>query len=288
MKTDLEGSFAYCRRVTRRRARNFYYSFVLLRRAEHDAMCAVYAFMRYCDDLSDDCLPDPEQARRLMTRWRADLEAALGGLPGDHPVWPAFCSVVERYQIPHDYFRDMIDGVASDLAPREFKTFEELYRYCYRVASVAGLSVIHILGFESAQAPLLAEKCGVAFQLTNILRDVREDAGRGRVYFPVEDLERFSASRDDILAGRAGEGFRQLMRLEAERAKTYYLEAAPLVGLVRKRNRAALWALIEIYRRLLEKIEHSGFDVLRRRIHLSATEKCWVVASAAVRRFASC
>jgi len=288
MTTSVEESFAYCRRVTRRRARNFYYSFVLLRRAEHDAMCALYAFMRYCDDLSDECLSGPEQARRLMAEWRAGLEAALGGAPGDHPVWPAFCSVVERYRIPHDYFRDMIDGVASDLSPREFRTFEELYQYCYRVASVPGLSVIHILGFESAQAPPLAEKCGVAFQLTNILRDVREDAGRGRVYFPVEDLERFGVKRDDILAGRAGEGFRQLMRLEAERARRYYREAEPLVGLVRRRNRASLWALIEIYRRLLEKIERSGFDVMRRRVRLSAAEKCQVVASAALRRFASC
>jgi len=288
MTTSLEESFKYCRRLTRRRARNFYYSFVLLRREEHDAMCAVYAFMRYCDDLSDDFGSDLPKARQLMEQWRSDLEAALDGRPGGHAIWPAFCSAVERHHIPHDCFRDMIDGVASDLDPREIKTFEELYRYCYRVASAAGLSVIHILGFESPQAPELAEKCGVAFQLTNILRDVREDAGRGRVYFPNQDLEHFGLCREDILEGRRSEGFYRLMRFEAARAKGYYDEAAPLVGLVRPRNRAALWALIEIYRRLLEKIERSGFDVMRRRIHLSAAEKCRVVARAAVRRFASC
>jgi 15-cis-phytoene synthase len=285
MTTSIEESFKYCRRLTRRRARNFYYSFVLLRREEHDAMCAVYAFMRYCDDLSDDFGSDPHQARQLMEQWRSDLEAALAGRPGGHAIWPAFCSAVERYRIPHDCFRDMIDGVSSDLDPREIKTFEELYRYCYRVASAAGLSVIHILGFESPQAPELAEKCGIAFQLTNILRDVREDAERDRVYFPNQDLEQFGLCRKDILEGRQSEGFYRLMGFEAARAKEYYDEAAPLVGLVRPRNRASLWALIEIYRRLLEKIERSGFDVMRRRIHLSAAEKCRVVARAAVGTF---
>jgi phytoene synthase len=282
MSPSLEDSFAYCRRVTRQQARNFYYSFVLLKRAEHDAMCVLYSFMRYSDDLSDEPSPGGEPARERMRRWRADLDAALRGDFGEHPAWPAFRSVVERYGVPHDYFREMIDGVASDLEPREFKTFEELYRYCYRVASVAGLSIIHILGFESPRALELAEKCGVAFQLTNILRDVREDAGRGRVYLPSEDLARFGLGREDVLQGRDSEGFRQLLRFEAARARAYYQESAPLVGLVRRRNRSSLWALIEIYRRLLEKIERSNFDVLQVRIRLTAAEKCRVVARAAL------
>ena len=151
MTPSVEESFAYCCRVTRRRARNFYYSFVLLGREEHDAMCAVYAFMRYCDDLSDDPLREGAEAQALLDRWRTDLDAALGGRFTDHLLWPAFCSVVERYGIPARYFHEMIDGVASDLEPREFQTFEELYRYCYQVASVAGLSVVHILGFESPE-----------------------------------------------------------------------------------------------------------------------------------------
>ncbi len=283
MTPSLEDSFAYCRRVTRKRARNFYYSFVLLKRAEHDAMCAVYAFMRYSDDLSDEPSAKGETARLGMDRWRADLDAALRGQFGEHPVWPAFRSVAERYGIPHDYFREMIDGVASDLEPAEFKTFEDLYRYCYKVASVAGLSVIHILGFESPKALELAEKCGVAFQLTNILRDVREDGERGRVYFPAEDLDRFGVRRQDLLLGTDSAGFRQLLRFEAARARAYYQDSAPLVDLVRRGNRSSLWALIEIYRRLLEKIEHSDFDVLRGRISLPAAEKCYVVARAALR-----
>jgi 15-cis-phytoene synthase len=281
MTATLAESFQYCRRVTRNRARNFYYSFVLLRREEHDAMCAVYAFMRYCDDLSDDCSCGSEQARALMERWRADLGAALEGRPGPHPVWPAFCSVVQRYGIPHRYFRDMIDGVASDLEPGEFKTFEELYGYCYQVASVAGLSVVHILGFESQAALELAEKCGVAFQLTNILRDVREDAGCGRVYLPTQDLERFGLTRQEVLAAQDSLALRRLLSFEAARATEYFAESGPLVSLVSRRNQAALWALIEIYRRLLKKIERSNFDVLNGRISLTAWEKCRVVARAA-------
>jgi phytoene synthase len=286
MTVSVEESFAYCRRVTRRRARNFYYSFVLLPPREHDALCAIYAFMRYCDDVADDPGMEPRQARQLLENWRTDLEAALGGRPAGHPVWPAFCSVAERHRIPHDYFRSIIDGVAGDLEPREFKTFEQLYRYCYSVASVAGLCIIHVLGFESPRAPELAEKCGVAFQLTNILRDVREDAGRGRVYFPAEDLERFGVKREDILGGRQDEAVGRLLRFEAARAEAYYQEAAPLVGMVSRPNRAALWALIEIYRRLLEKIERSGLQVMRGRVRLSPAHKCWVAGRAAVRRFA--
>ncbi len=278
---SLEDSVAFCRRVTRRRARNFYYSFVLLGRAEHDAMCAVYAFMRHCDDLSDDC-PDTARARVLIERWRAGLEAALGGHPPEHPVWPAFCHVVGRYGIPHSCFRDMIDGVASDVEPRQFASFQDLYRYCYQVAGVAGLSVIHILGFQSPRALELAEKCGVAFQLTNILRDVAEDAARGRVYIPSEDLARFGLSREAMLRG-CGEGdFLGLMRFEAARARAYYRESEEIVSLVRDRNRAALRALIEIYSRLLVKIERSGFDVRSRRIELTAWEKAIIVARAAL------
>jgi 15-cis-phytoene synthase len=284
MTSSLERSLVYSRRIARQRARNFYYSFVLLGRQEHDAMCALYAFLRYCDDVSDDCPSGATEARSLLVKWRSDFEDALGGRAGAHPVWPAFCWALERYRIPPDYFRSVIDGVESDLETREFRTFQDLYKYCYQVASVPGLSVIHILGFESGKALQLAEKCGIAFQLTNIIRDVREDVERGRLYLPTEDLLRLGMVREDILAGRAGEGFRELLRLEAARAREYYKESAPLVTMVARKNRASLWALIEIYRRLLEKIERSGFDVWNRRIRLSAAEKCAIVARAAVGR----
>ena len=144
---------------------------------------------------------------------------AFAGHPDDNPAWPAFLDSVERYKIPHEYFYDMIEGVASDLEPRTIETFDELYQYCYRVASVVGLTTIHIFGFTSPDALPLAEKCGIAFQLTNILRDVREDAGLGRVYLPAEDLVRFGVSADDLKEGRRTEQFGRLMEFETERAR---------------------------------------------------------------------
>ena len=152
-------SYAYCRVVAKKRARNFYYSFILLPEDRKNAMCAMYAFMRYCDDLSDE----PGATRSAIDRWRDALHSALAGKPGPEPLWPAFLETVSRYRIPHEYFDEMIEGVASDLEPRNIATFEELYRYCYRVASVVGLTTVHIFGFRSAEALPLAEKCGIAF-----------------------------------------------------------------------------------------------------------------------------
>lgn len=278
--STLAESYAWCRRTARARARNFYYSFLLLPPPKKDAICAVYAFMRHCDDLSDD--PGPRDPREALEGCRLELDAALAGRYGSAPFWPALDDAVRRYRIPHEYFQQMIEGVTSDLTARRIRTFEDLYRYCYQVASVVGLTVIHVFGFEDPRAPALAEKCGVAFQLTNILRDVREDAARGRVYLPAEDLERFHV-QPSVFEGEARpEEFLQLMRFEAARARRFYREAAPLVGLVDSPARASLRALIEIYWRLLLRIEDSGFDVLRRRIALPAREKAWILARTAL------
>ncbi len=279
MSDTAEASFRYCRRVARTRARNFYYSFLLLPRAERDAMCAIYAFMRYCDDLSDD--PDQADARAAIQRWSADLESALAGQAPPHPVWPAFCATVSRYRIPHQYFREMIAGVSSDLEPRIFETFEDLKRYCYQVASVVGLCVIHVAGFDSPEAPRLAEDCGVAFQLTNILRDVSEDAALGRIYLPQEDLARFGVPPETLSSPRPTPEFLSLMRFEAARARQYYARSAPLAGMVRPCARPMLRAIIAIYSRLLDRIERSGFDVLGRRISLPAWEKVWLMLRSA-------
>ena len=273
-----ERSYEYCRRVARRRAKNFYYSFVLLSRPQRNAMCAIYAFMRYCDDLSDE----PGANRAAIDKWREEMEAALEGRFSDHPVWPAFYHTVRRFCIPHQYFREMIEGVQSDLEPRKFETFDQLYRYCYQVASVVGLTIIHIFGFDTRSALPLAEKCGVAFQLTNILRDIREDAERGRIYLPAEDLRRFSVSEEALCAGRRDEAFMKLMGFESERARAYYNESRPLLDLIHPRSRASLWALITIYSRLLERIEESRFDVYRKRVRLPLWEKSWIVWRALV------
>jgi phytoene synthase len=275
---SLEASQAHCRNVAKSRAKNFYYSFVLLSPEKKNAMCAVYAFMRYCDDLSDE----PGANRSAMDRWREALTDALTGQPDSSPVWPAFLDAVARYRIPHEYFHDMIEGVASDLSPRTFREFDELYQYCYRVASVVGLTTIHIFGFDSPAALPLAEKCGIAFQLTNILRDIREDADLGRVYLPSEDLDKFGVSVDDLKQSRRNEAFGRLMEFEIARARSYYDASAPLVHLIHAESRGSLRALIAIYSALLEKIAESPSDVLKRRISLPAGEKVWIVLRSAL------
>ncbi len=275
---SVERSYAYCMRVARSRAKNFYYSFLLLSGQQRKAMCAIYAFMRYCDDLSDD----PGANRAAIDRWRAEMEDALEGRFSEHPLWPAFHHTVRRFGIPHEYFRAMVEGVLSDLQPRRIQTFDELYHYCYRVASVVGLTIVHIFGFDTRTALPLAEKCGVAFQLTNILRDIREDAALGRIYLPAEDLRQFGVSEDDLINGNRSESFLRMMRFEAARARAYYEESRPLLDLIHPRSRPSLWALITIYSSLLEHIERSNYDVFRRRVRLSLLEKSWIVVRALV------
>jgi phytoene synthase len=270
----LKASYAFSRRIARTRARNFYYSFLLLSREQRDAMCAIYAFMRYCDDISEG----EGASSEAIERWRCDLDLALKGHYGENALWPAFHDTVERYRIPHEYFHEMIAGVSSDLRPKQLQTFDELYRYCYQVASVVGLTIIHIFGFESPDALPLAEKCGIAFQLTNILRDVREDRENGRIYIPKEDICKFGAD-----LAQHDERFVKLMSFEAQRARAYYDESRPLIALVHRRSRPSLWALIEIYRRLLAHIERSNFDVLAKHIRVPTWEKLSILASAALK-----
>jgi phytoene synthase len=273
MRADVARSQEYCSRIARSRAKNFYYSFLLLSKQQRRAMCSIYAFMRYCDDLSDE----PGANRAAMDQWRSGMEEALEGRFGPHPVWPAFHYTVRRFGIPRQYFRDMIDGVAGDLEPRRIETFEELYRYCYQVASVVGLTTIHIFGFDTPSALPLAEKCGVAFQLTNILRDIREDAARGRVYLPAEDLRRFGVTEDDLRSGNRSDAVVKLLRFEAARARRYYDDSRPLLDLIHPRSRPSLEALIAIYSRLLERIEDRHYDVFTTRVRLSALEKSWIL-----------
>jgi phytoene synthase len=270
--SEIDASYRWCVAVARKQARNFYYSFLLLPKPQRLAMCAVYAFMRYCDDLSDDESIPNRPAE--IARWRDDLQSALSGDAPVHSLWPAFIDSVQRYRIPHEYFYDMIEGVSSDLEPRRIQTFDELYDYCYHVASVVGLTIIHIFGFKSDQALKLAEKCGIAFQLTNILRDVREDSEKGRVYLPAEDLRRFGVSPATF---EPREEFLAMMAFEALRARDYYFQSAPLVDLIEPASRPSLRALIGIYSRLLDRIVASDYDVLNQRIRVPAWEKILIL-----------
>jgi phytoene synthase len=270
----LEGSYRYCRQVARKRAKNFYYSFLLLRKPQRDAMCAIYAFMRHCDDLSDDpANNDRSKVRESIALWRLELDRALAGEPGENLIWPAFSDSVRRYAIPHRFFHEMIDGITSDLEPQAIQTWDDLYHYCYHVASVVGLTVIHIFGFRSVRALLLAEKCGIAFQLTNILRDVREDAEMGRVYLPAEDLTRFGVTADQLRSGHEDDNFRRLMGFEGSRARMYFEESAPLGSLIDPKSRRSLWALRQIYLTLLARLGRANYAVLERRINVPTPTK---------------
>jgi phytoene synthase len=215
--------------------------------------------------------------------WRVELDRALNGQTVDDPLWPAFCDTVSRYEIPHRFFHEMIDGVMSDIRPHTMETYEELYEYCYKVASVVGLTIIHVFGFSSMRALLLAEKCGVAFQLTNIVRDVREDALMGRVYIPVEDMRRFGVTEAQLKNGVEDDRFRLLLQYEAGRARVLYDESAELMKLVDRKSRRSLWALRTIYQRLLKKIQKSHYSVLSNRINLSTGTKMRVMLRAFLR-----
>ncbi len=291
----LEHSYRHCQRVAKARARNFYYSFYALPQEKRGAMCAIYAFFRYCDDLSDDA-SSVEAARQNLRCWRAVLDAAYadtaGGalLPADQPgaasanaMLPAFNDTVRRFKIPKDYFAELIAGTEMDLDVKRYETFEDLYRYCYRVASCVGLSVIHIFGFTDKEAEQHAEWCGIAFQFTNILRDVREDAQMGRIYLPLEDLRRFGVTEEDILSSRPPSAFVDLMRFESQRAHDYYEKSRPLLHMIHADSREALVALMEIYHGLLKKIEHTGFDVFARRVSLPTWKKALIAIKSVLR-----
>lgn len=273
----LEASYQHCAEVARKRARNFYYSFLALPKQKRLAMCALYAFMRECDDLSDEA----GATLSALDRWRADLDSSLAGRMASHAVWPALADTVERFRIPPRYLHEMIDGVSSDLVPHRVETFDDLYRYCYLVASVVGITTIHVFGFDDPAALPLAEKCGIAFQLTNIIRDVKEDALIGRVYLPAEDLRRFNVAPESLSGGLTPE-LRRLLEFEAERARRYYDESRPLLGMIHADSRPALWALIEIYSRLLSRIQSRGYDVMQGRIRLSTLEKSAIALRAVV------
>ena len=279
----LKASYRFCGEVARREAKNFYYSFLLLPPARRRSMCALYAFLRRTDDLADEP-GEPEVKRRALDRWRADLDRVLAGGDGDWPGFPALVDMVRRHALPPRHLHEVIDGVVMDLEPRPFATFEDLYAYCYRVASAVGLSCIHIWGFHSdgGRAETLAESCGIALQLTNILRDVREDARLGRIYLPVEDLERFGVSAEELTASHPSARLRALLEFEGRRAYDYYGKGAPLVRLVAPVGRPVLRTIVGIYRSLLDEIARRDYDVLAGRVALAPWRKAAIMARSLV------
>ena len=268
---SLDESYRYCEDLARRQAGNFYPAFRVLPAPQRRAMCALYAFMRIADDFSDEPAP-VDLKRRQLADWRRGLHAALGGTH-THPAHAALSDTVHAYRIPVEYLEAVIDGVEMDLEPAIYPTFADLRVYCYRVASAVGLACIHVWGFTDQFAKEYAEKAGIAFQLTNILRDLKEDAERGRVYLPQEDLMRFNYSVDKLNAGVRDEAFRSLMRFEVERARSYYDSAWPLAPLLARPGRAVFLMMARTYRALLDEMERRDYDVFGRRVRVSAWKK---------------
>jgi len=289
MRSDqaLQASYRFCGALARRQARNFYYAFLLLPRAGRRSMCALYAFLRRTDDLADEPGSAAEKARALEA-WRHELDAALAGHETGWPGLPALADTMARHGIPPHLLEEVIDGVAMDLQPRRFATFDDLADYCHHVASVVGLCCLHIWGYrsEGGKAEQLAESCGIALQLTNIIRDVREDARNGRVYLPEEDLAHFGVVPDELAAGGApGDRVRALLTYEGERAYRFYDQARPLAPLVAPAGRPVLRTIVGIYRALLDEIARRDYNVLDGRVSVPPWRKTAIALRGLAGRF---
>ena len=286
---DVAQSYETCHALARASHSNFYYAFYLLPKPKRDALAALYAFMRLIDDVADEGA-DLTAKRRGLAKWRADFDEAVTGLdqcfdgnaalPLDTPpgraaarILPALADTISRYKIPTRYLHDLISGAEMDLTVPAYPTFDRLREYCYRVAGTVGLTCTHVFGFRDSRALDLAEKLGLAFQLTNIIRDVREDYRIGRVYLPQQDLARYGLSPEDFGRSDATLGMRELLRLEADRAWECYEQGAALLGLIEPDSRPALWLLVHTYSALLARIEALDFAVFGDRVRLSRAEK---------------
>ena len=306
-RMTLEQAYSFCRGIAKREAKNFYAAFRVLPKAKSDAMCAVYAFMRRADDLSDDESLTLDERRRAMADWLERWRAARTGHrlgqwnEKDDPVFVALGDTQARFGISDALLDDLVRGTSLDLDEQPpgvthlslpgdrnlqvYQTFDDLYRYCYLVASVVGLVCIRIFGYTDMAAELLAEKTGVAFQLTNILRDIKEDAGRGRIYLPQDLQHEFGVSTADVLALASGRAMKEkeraMIHALSVQAWEYYEAAGKLLPLIDRDSRAALWVLVEIYSRLLRKIDRLEGDVFTQRASVPGVEKISVLVRGA-------
>jgi phytoene synthase len=299
-RPEIEAAYEHCREIARREAKNFYYSFRVLPKAKSDAMCAVYAFMRRADDIADDESINVDERRVMMQRWLAEWRGSRTECDSEDLVFIALGDAQRRFGIPDSLLEDLVRGTTMDLEPlneaadgrvdlgdgfQGYRTFADLYRYCYLVASVVGLAIIKIFGYTDPAAELLAEKTGVAFQLTNILRDVKEDAERKRIYLPQDLLAEFGVSNADLLALSSGRPLQaneraMLIGLSVQ-ARDYYDAAQALLPMVSADSRGALWVLVNIYSKLLKEIDVREGDVFSVRVSVPTPSKLLTLARGA-------
>jgi phytoene synthase len=289
----LDRAYAACRAIARREAKNFYYAFIALPAARRNAICAIYAFMRRADDLADDESLSRDERRRSLKAWLAEWRAVCQSGSTSDPVFLAVRDCTVRFRIPLSLLDELVAGVTMDLdraasdAPDTYATFADLYRYCYLVASVVGLVCIRIFGYSDPRAEKLAEETGIAFQLTNILRDVEEDARRNRVYLPLEDLAAHNVSLDSLLHRTHGApptvNERALFASIAQRARVFYWSAQELLPLIDIESRPALWVLVSIYHDLLNRIERADYDVFSRRASVPLPQKLGILVAGLTR-----
>ena len=292
--SQLAVAYSVCRGITRARAKNFYYGFLVLPKRKRRALCAVYAFMRRCDDIADDPALSLAERRQKLDTWLDAFHAAQAGHPTDDPILLALTDAQRRFAIPVGLLDALAFGTAMDVDATQqqpgllvqYRDFEDLERYCYNVASVVGLVCIRIFGYSDPAAEPLAEKIGLAFQLTNIIRDVKEDAALGRVYLPGKDLAEFGLETTDIAGSTDPARVRPLLELEAQRAFANYKAADQLLPLISEDSQPALYVLVTIYRSLLEKIVRLNYDVFTRRVSLSVYEKLIILARGFLKRLA--
>ena len=272
----LEQAYEQCRHIAREQAKNFYYAFITLPPRRRNAVYATYAFCRLCDDAADDHLATEEKVR-LIEEIRRKLSSAYSGQPSG-PVFTALAHAASLFDIPEEYFQEVVSGVETDITRSRYREFGELRTYCYQVASVVGLICIEIFGYSHPRAKEYAIDLGLAMQLTNILRDIKEDLGRDRVYLPQDEIGEFGYSVEELRAGVVNEPFQQLMKYQADRAREYFRNGFNLLPLLPRRSRACPAVLAQIYSHLLDRIESRQFNVFESRVALSKREKYLVTA----------
>jgi phytoene synthase len=264
----------YCQTKAAQSGSSFYYSFLFLPEDRRRAITALYAFCREVDDAVDDC-SDPATARATLAWWRRELAAAFHGTP-QHPVARALAEIAPRFNLAEPRLAEIIDGMQMDLDFNRYPSFEALRQYCHRVAGVVGELSAEIFGYQDRRTLEYAADLGLAFQLTNIIRDVGEDARRNRIYLPLDEIERYGISDADITSSRESEGFRRLIEFQIERALGYYREAFTKLPAVDRRAQRAGIVMAAIYRTLLEEIRRDGCRVLSRRTSLTPVRKLWI------------